>query len=174
MQERKVRGLGGLELRIRLRLRRRQVQQRKMLRCARRQMRVRFGLRSGSKVFQLQVPVRGFFFAAIFFSIACGSSGTPSGPAPTTCPEVATEICKRAAMCRTDGSGKAPVRIGITNIVYESQAFCETTFRDQCGPSTPASYVPRVGDPKACGADLVLVSGCEEMAFKLPASCGGK
>lgn len=104
---------------------------------------------------------------------ACGS-GTSAGPAPTTCPEVATEICKRAVACRNDGSGKAPVRIGITNILYESRAFCEMTFRDQCGPTTPASYVPRVVDPKACGADLAVSSSCEEMAFKLPVSCAGK
>lgn len=110
----------------------------------------------------------------LFFLVGCGSSGTSSGTAPMTCPEVATEICKRAVACRNDGTGKAPVRIGITNIVYESQAFCEMTFTNQCGPSTPASYVPRVPDPKACGADLATTSGCEEMAFKLPVSCGGK
>lgn len=141
-------------------------------------MRVRFGLRSGSKVLKLQMPVRSFLVATLFSSTvaACGSSGTGTGigTAPTTCPEVAAEICKRAVACRNDGTGKAPVRIGITNIVYESQAFCEMTFRDQCGPSTPASYVPRVGDAKACGADLVVQSGCEEMAYRLPVSCGGK
>jgi hypothetical protein len=109
------------------------------------------------------------------FLLGCNSStaihpNSDGGAEPTTCAEVAAELCARAATCVT--TGQAPVWISSgTRVLYESAAYCTMIFTNQCGPQAPASDVPLVRDPVACGAAL---SGafCQRAGLLLPVACG--
>jgi hypothetical protein len=126
-----------------------------------------------------------FVIAFSAIALGCGSSGasgaggTPSntdaGPAPTTCADVAADLCSRAVACGPGGI--APVQLtSIETIDYQSLSYCTSTFTTQCGPQAPASDVPLVRDPVACGqalASATCVQGGHSGALGLPAVCGG-
>jgi hypothetical protein len=105
-------------------------------------------------------------------SSSSGSTGDAS--ASGDCPSVAKAICAKAGQC--SGTG-APVKVHLvagSGISYESESYCEGVFTKQCGPSSPASDVPRVADPAAC-ASAIAAASCDgdTNALLLPAACGG-
>jgi hypothetical protein len=122
-------------------------------------------------------------YVVAVFLLACGSSSSsssggaaldaqaPEGSAPSTCADVAKQLCTRAGTCATDGT--APLAVSATVIKYETVAYCESTLTTQCGPGASASDIPLIRDPARCGQNLasaVCVSG----ALPLPGACGGQ
>jgi hypothetical protein len=118
----------------------------------------------------------GITLAGLLCTWACGSGSSGNtqadGAVAATCADVASNLCGQAAACA--GNGTAPVMLtsGGNAFIYESAAYCAGVFSDQCGPAAPASDVPLVRDPVACGRALSSAM-CVAGALLLPAACGG-